>query len=223
VREDQLRSAYSRQLAERTPVSRTECASPDDLVALVERRGDEDARLRTLDHVMSCGACRPEFELLRSATRASGELAAMEMGVRSSQVRSSPRWIAPQMGLAAAAVLVIAIGTWAVVRFSGDGAGERVMRGADAVVLVEPAQNTTAASPTRFVWHRVQSASNYDFEVRSSAGDVVYATRTADTSLVLPVEMKLEPGKDYLWSVGALLEDGRQPRSAPTRFRTARR
>lgn len=223
MREDQLRRAYSRQLAERTPVSRTECASPDDLVALVERRGDEDARLRTLDHVMSCGACRPEFELLRSAMRASSELAAMELGVPSSRAPSSPRWISSQMGLAAAAVLVIALGTWAVVRMSGDASQEQVMRGGEAVVLVEPAQNSTAASPARFVWHRVPSASNYDFEVRSSAGDVMFATRTADTALVLPADKKLEPGKDYVWSVGALLEDGRQPRSAPTRFRAARR
>jgi hypothetical protein len=222
VREDQLRLAYSRQLAERAPVSRRECASPDDLIALVERRGAEDTRLRTLDHVMSCRACQPEFELLRSATRASSELAALEMGARSPGA-SSARWISSQMGLAAAAVLVIALGTWAVVRMSGDGSAEQVMRGAEAVVLIEPARNTAAASPARFVWRRVPSATDYDLEVRNAAGDVVYATRTADTALVLPADRQLEPGKEYVWSVGVLLEDGRQPRSAPARFRAARR
>jgi len=70
VSEPQLRTLYSRKLEDRG-TGRERCVSPEHLAALVLRRGPERRRLVTLDHVMACGPCRADFELLFVAITAS--------------------------------------------------------------------------------------------------------------------------------------------------------
>lgn len=72
--DDRLRQSYDMLLALRvdSAAERTSCPPVERLAGLIGREEDEDARLALLDHVMACPFCMPEFELLRSASRASG-------------------------------------------------------------------------------------------------------------------------------------------------------
>ena len=64
--DQELRAAYESVLAGTDTGSRETCPSPEDLEALVFTVGGEDERLALLDHVMSCAACRRDFDLLRA-------------------------------------------------------------------------------------------------------------------------------------------------------------
>jgi len=76
--DERLRLSYDRLLALRADggQDRTACPPIDRIAALVRREEDEDQRLTLLDHVMACPFCQAEFELVRAASRASGEQAA---------------------------------------------------------------------------------------------------------------------------------------------------
>ncbi|HTS88084.1 MAG TPA: hypothetical protein VMG41_06285 [Gemmatimonadales bacterium] len=73
--ERRLRQSYDMMLALRAEAAlgREGCPEVDRLLALIERSGQEEARLALLDHVMACPHCHAEFEFLRAAHRASGQ------------------------------------------------------------------------------------------------------------------------------------------------------
>ncbi len=73
--DERLRQSYDMLLGLRAgePGDRNACPPVEQLQALVHREQDEEVRLALLDHVMACPFCQPEFELLRTVHRASGE------------------------------------------------------------------------------------------------------------------------------------------------------
>src|SRR5215472_11834385 len=75
VTDEALREAYQRALDARRVSGREPCVAPEAMLSLLRREGSEEGRLETLDHVMGCGACRSEFELLRSIEVAGAEAA----------------------------------------------------------------------------------------------------------------------------------------------------
>ncbi len=193
VNEERLREIYAGAMASRgAKAGRTAaCPSPEALLALVRREGSEDARLATLDHVMSCAECRSEFDLLRSI-----ELAGAEAGAK---VRPGWRnWLVP--AALAASVLAVVLGRLAlptapeseVVRSGSDG----------GVTLVAPPPESPAGSPMLFAWHPISGAARYRLEVLTSDGEVALEAETADTAITLPSAAGLAPG-DYKWWVGA--------------------
>ena len=60
-------------MAGRPPARAASIPPPEAIAALVRREGPEEARLATLDHVMSCADCRRDFDLLRAVERAGVE------------------------------------------------------------------------------------------------------------------------------------------------------
>jgi len=198
--DERLRDAYQEHL--QSPTDRAACASPEALRALVERVGPEGDRLRTLDHVMSCTACRKEFDLLMAvaATRPEGR-----------------RWLPI---LAAAAVFVaVGAGVWVAVqpRDSGDQ-----MRGAaDSVGLIAPDAGATMDSAAALVWHAVPEANRYTVEILDQEGRAAWTADTRDTSITVPVAV-ISPG-EYRWWVRGVLRDGTQAASTLRPFRLRQR
>jgi hypothetical protein len=188
-----LRELYAGRVVRR-PDSRAHCPDPEALQALVRREGPEEARLRTLDHVMACAACRPEFDLLRSV-----EDAGRRLGATGSASRRS--WLMPA-ALAAALLLAVGLGRWSV----GSGGEDDVVRGGPAagtVQLLTPPVQATAGDSLLFSWQPVPGATRYHLEVLDSAGEVAFQTETADT-LISPQQARgLAPGA-YQWWVSTL-------------------
>jgi hypothetical protein len=212
MNEERLREIYAGIMGSRGAKAGavSACPSPEAILALVRREGDEEARLATLDHVMSCAQCRSEFDLLRSI-----ELAGAEVGAAARPGRR--KWVLPA-ALAASALLAVVIGRFAlptvpetdVVR-SGTGAG---------VTLLAPPAETRAGSPIVFAWNPIAGATRYRLEVLTGDGQVALEAETADTSIVLESAASLDPG-DYRWWVSAAFA-GRSARSAlrPLRLTT---
>lgn len=201
MNDEALRHAYERILAARRPGDRDACPSVDALLALVEQRGPEAARLTTLDHTMACAPCQQDFELLR-AIHAAERTESRATGIQR-------RWRTP-VALALAASLLIAIGlgpgrAWL------DGRGPDTMRGnPDGVVLLLPdAGATEDADSVRFAWRPVAGADRYTVELLTVDGAVLLGTPTADTTVVLRGIRDVAPG-EYRWWVRAALPGGDQ-------------
>jgi hypothetical protein len=204
--EARLRELYQLALASRDGGARERCVSPEAMLALVRREGPEEARLATLDHAMSCDACRRELDVLRAI-----ELAGEQSGVapERAHARSSPSWrrVVP---LAIAASLLVAVGLG--VRDRGRGRPvDDVSRGAsDGPALVAPAAGDLATSaPIVFVWHSEPGASRYVLEVLAG-GRVVVSETTADTTLALGDVSRLTADSAYVWWVRAVGDGGAQ-------------
>lgn len=213
---DELRRTYARHLVAGAPSGRTRCVSPEALLALVERRGTEEERLAALDHAASCEACRHDLELLRAVHR---------VGAARTE-RSSLRWNSwgprSYSRLAAAAVLVLVVGTVTTITLRRDDAA--VMRGGSASVTpISPVGEVAAGDPLSLKWHAVPGADRYSVELLGAAGDSIFATITRDTALTLPATVPLMPDRDYLWSVRAELRDGTHAVASPLRFRIRQR
>ncbi len=200
MNDSELRLAYARRLA-RDRRAAAACPSPEALVALVEKQGSEPERLATLDHAMSCDACRRDLELLRSVDAAR---------VAIEGDRGAPLW-----RWAAAAGVVLAIAGVTTLSLRGR---ESAMRGG-APLLVTPSASIPATPSPQFVWRRTADAVDYRLELLSAAGDSIYATLTSDTALTLPTNVMLARGGEYIWQVHARFNDGTQAATAPLRFR----
>jgi hypothetical protein len=203
VTEAQLKEAYQAHLA-RTRADRASCPAPEAIQALVRREGDEAARLATLDHVMRCGDCRAELDLLRTVE---------EAGVRAGAVPASGRrrWMMPA---ALAATLLVAVGLGRVaLRPSED-----TMRGESGrVELVTPGAEVTAGVPVTFAWRPVEGASRYRLEVLNEAGDLAVEGETHDTTLTSDSAASLKPGSYQWWVIALSPAPG--PRSELRRLR----
>ncbi|MDQ6827785.1 MAG: hypothetical protein M3081_02855 [Gemmatimonadota bacterium] len=200
-----LQHAYRRALAERDD-ERASCPAPETIAELVEQRGEEQLRLRTLDHVMGCERCRQEFELLR-ALRGVG---------RDARQRVSPqRW-------AIAAALVVAVGgalLWRAPWSAPWSASRDVVRGgAGAGQLVAPSGEVDAVIAREYTWHSIAGAASYTLEVTDTLGEVRVHLVTHDTTASAPPGAKLVAEQPYVWSVTASRTDGSETRMTPTRF-----
>lgn len=174
--------------------------SPEVLHRLAARSGDEAERLATMDHVMSCAACRKAWELLAAVE------AAREPGRRMA-------W----RPLAIAATLLLAAGLTLSRLVTAPTGG--VTRGGAPPVVIEPADDVAATDARRVTWHSVPDAIRYDAELLSADGQPVHSAATGDTSYVLPFQIVLAPGATYQWLVSAELSSGQRVVAPARRFR----
>jgi hypothetical protein len=201
-----LREAYERTLDARRVGRRESCVAPEAMLSLLRQEGTEEGRLETLDHVMGCGACRSEFELLRSIE----EAGAGPVERQRPAILGIPRRLGLPLALAASVVLLVTVGP----RLRSP-AGADVERGTtDSVTPLEPPAEIAAGAPPRFVWTSVPGAQSYELEVLDEQGTVVWATKTSETSVTLPASVRLVPGKSYRWWVRATTASGNQRASA---------
>jgi hypothetical protein len=203
-----LRDAYGELLAARAPSGRAACPAPESLLALAERDGDEDARLATLDHVMSCASCRRELDLLRAALAASAQASSDVPSVTPlSSARRARR--SAWRPLAAAAGIVVVVGVGIIAR---RGSAPSTVRGGDAIVtLIAPERAADGGMVLR--WQRVPDAVRYHVEVFAPSGETVADTVVPDTVLAIPSAALVARPDTLRWTVTAKRADGGEVRS----------
>lgn len=202
MNDDRLRALYAGAMARRPDTSDAEPVSLEAMVAILERRGSEAERLRTLQQILFDPRRRAEFELLRAVM------------IAGRPVRS--RWYNRAAWRAAAGIVVVA-GVGLLYALQRETT-EPLRGGSAAVVTLHPVDGAELTATPVFVWHRVPRAVDYRLEVLDSSGAVVFATRVVDTvASAVPAE-SLVPGRRYLWSVTAYTEDVRTYRSTTSSF-----
>jgi hypothetical protein len=202
VTDERLRELYATAVRGRTGRPGGEHPAPEAIAALVRREGAEEARLATLDHVMSCAECRRDFDLLSAVERAGLESgAAGRAGARRS-------WFMPA---ALAASLLIAIGVGRTLTRPADDT-TRGGGGGSAIALLQPAAAAVAGDSLIFAWRPVPGASSYALELLDSGGSVAASAQTTDTT-ASPTAVRALPPGEYRWWVRAATPDGRPLRS----------
>jgi hypothetical protein len=202
VSDRRLRELYASAVSGRAAGTGGPHPAPEALAALVRREGTEEARLATLDHVMSCAECRRDFDLLRAIERAGVESgAAGRAGARRS-------WFVPA-ALAASLLVAIGLGRTLLTPANDTTRGD----GDSGVVLVQPAVEAAAGDSLVFAWRPVPGASRYELELLDAGGSVAASAATTDTTASPGAARSLPPG-DYRWWVRATTSDARPLRSA---------
>jgi hypothetical protein len=199
--DEALRRAYREGRA--APAGRSDCPAPEAIAALVARDGEEPERLAVLDHVMTCEACRQDFELLRA--------------VEHSLPQEAPNQLRT-LALAASVVLALGAGTWMLRGGPARLADDTVRGGAGGFALVTPPAGAETARPVVLRWHGVPEARSYAVELLGEDGAPVRAWSTADTALAIADSIPLEAGRSYAWWVRARRTDGSEVRSPVARF-----
>ena len=202
--DDRLRALYA-LILDRRPGFGAVRISIDRILALVERRGGEPDRLRTLDAVMADRDHMAELEVLWAAT-----------GSRDARTRK-PLWALGTIPLAAAASVILVIGVTLLSRWT---ARPEATRGGirSTVQLVAPAERVNA-DPITFSWKPVSDARDYEIEVLDADGLSTFVSTVRATSVQLPASVHLIPGAEYRWWVVARRADGSRIGAVPRRLR----
>jgi hypothetical protein len=195
-----LRALYALTLARPARALDRARVSVERVLALVERRGSEAERLRTLDLVMRDRDHMIELDVLRSAAG----------------VRQGTSW---HFRFAAAAAIIIAAG--ALGRVAQERAtADDVARGGRAplVRLIAPGERVGNDAIT-FSWVAVGGARDYEIEVLDADGLSAFVSTVRGTSVRLPTDVRLRPGQEYRWWVVARRADGSRIGAVPRRLR----
>src|SRR5262249_43781419 len=206
VTDEALREAYQRALDARRGSGREACTSRKAMLTVLRRGGAEEQRLEVLDHVMGCGACRSEFELLRSIEEAG---AGTTERARPALLRIPQRLVVP-LALAASLILVVMVG-----QRLRTAEGTDVERGTtDGVTLLAPPLEIAAGTPPTSAWKPGAGAQSSQLEVLDEKASVVGGPQTSQASVPLSDPLLLVPGKTYRWWVRTATASGNQRASA---------
>jgi len=210
INDQTLERTYRAMLERRAKgQDRRACATPEELLAVVEGKAPEPERVRILRHVGSCALCHKELELLRLTADVVEQVA-------------RPQWTSRPV-LAAAAGVVLLIGGVALWSRRGGvgGSGTEIERGTGAIALMSPREDSAVTRPLTLIWASDSGTPRYQLELLDRDGSPLYLMTTRDTTAAIPDSVPLEPGKEYRWWVRALRADGTQPASTVRRLRIA--
>jgi hypothetical protein len=211
IDDGELRQAYDELVRARGSRERAACPPPEALLALVEREGPEEQRMRTLDHVMSCAGCRRDFDLVRIATESATRAVAELGGVRSIGTRRHLPW----RPLAVAAGLVVAVGIGVLSRDPRTSTPPLLRGSGHTVVLLAPEPRPDGSLLLQ--WRRLPDAARYRVELFTPSGRMVAGATLADsTYVVAPGAVAL--GDSLRWMVTAIRGDGSEARSRTERL-----
>jgi hypothetical protein len=101
--------------------------------------------------------------------------------------------------------------------------GDSTREGVTAVEALRPAPGAEVSPDSlRFAWRRVGGDALYLFVLTDQAGETIWESRTADSTLSLPPSVSLRRGELYIWLVDVLLRDGTMASTGPREFRLPR-
>lgn len=180
-------------MTEHDPASTSDHPEPEEIAAYLSDALGPEERAALEAHLSGCRGCR------RQVTSAHALL------------RSRPR---PVRWVAAAAVAVLAIamvGPWSFRGASRTTPSTDIERAAatsdqrPAIVALTPVDGDTISAHTAvFAWRGRGPNVLYRLSLTDSRGQAVWTTDTADTSTVVPPNVRLVPGTRYYWYVDAV-------------------
>ena len=136
-----LQELYAKRVAAHGGGDAGAHATPEAILAVVQREGPEAERLATLEHVMSCATCHRDYEWLRSVDVAGDEF---EERTGEHPIQARPWWQGRQLALAAS--LLMAVGAALAVRGVLRPGPDRVRGGSGDIALVAPGTRVPIAT-----------------------------------------------------------------------------
>ena len=181
--------------------------STEHLAAFLDGRLTGADRERAVRHFAGCAACRSELTELRDLLPGS--------------TSRSRRWVAA----AAVAAALVALVMIPQIGNTPDDSPARVrtesrLAEGSAREVVSPAERASA-SPVgvELTWRSIGVGAAYTVTVQDSSGSEVWKRTSApDTSVRIPANTDLRPGRLYFWSVDARLADGTSAKTGARTF-----
>ena len=196
---DPLRRAFT-GFADETPVSEN-CPEPDQIWAAVHGELPVEAIRDLVDHTAACPSCAEEWRLARevgASLQAAGEVLSASHRLR--------RFLAPLVGLAAAAVLVLVIvSPWQSPKPPAFRMGEEA-----AIESLLPADEALPRDDCRLRWSAVEGAVYTVLVSDAQLTVIARAEELTEPQFRVPPEVlgELPPGAEIYWQVEAVLPDG---------------
>jgi hypothetical protein len=163
-------------------------------------------------HLADCRSCRQQ---VISARRL----------LHPQRARRPLLWIAPAAAAAVLAWIVFApsLGPGRSVDDTVRGNQDTVRADAAATLRVIAPVNGDTVDRARvvFAWRGTEGQPLFRLTLSDVSGKELWSEQTRDTTLVLPGNMSLDPGRTYFWYVDALGADGRSLTTRTRRFSTA--
>ena len=178
----------------------TDHLSVEDVASHLDRVLPPAELIRVEQHLAECAECRAELIAVSRMLRT-------RPGTR--------RWYVP-VGLAAAAVAALLLIKPSLAP-PDPNYREPAVSTTPAPIGLAP-HGPTAATPIRLLWTRVPHAERYRLTVFDSTGSVVWESQTAETSIVMPGSVRLQPRVPYFWQVEAQTSWNRWIKSAMVEF-----
>lgn len=198
-----------------------ECPGEDVLFDAAAGRGPVRRRRAIVAHIARCGACAESWRAAVAIHRSSDASQSAPRPAGAGGRSLLPAW-GPAMGLAAAAVLALAVGIVSLLPMFDAGvpppSESGNLRGvSDMPLTLNLADGAELpANDLRLSWSPLDDAVIYHVEVTDPELNLVYATRTQNTEVQIPPERveHLDAGSELNWYVTAVFDDGREARSA---------
>lgn len=190
----------------------------NDVSAYLGTRMHDSDRRRLEAHLADCDECRAELLEVRSM-------------LRTAPPRSRSRRPLPGvLGAAAAAAILISVQWRVSPRADPDADTALVTERAvlsdvrrDSVEVVAPqADANVTKNALNVAWRRGADDTQFTVTLMNARGDVLWTTRTRDSTVVVPDSVSLAPGAAYVVYVDALRADGTSARSGPRSFSVTR-
>jgi Putative zinc-finger len=209
------------------------CLTESEIAAFADRRMTGQGKERLESHLERCSSCREQVAFLAGfdetetpqAVPAAWLARARDLAGSRGQRRPVWRWGAA----AAAAACLVLVATLTL---------QRPRQGARSVPAPTPAASVrgrTSFSPLpklifpgsgtsvssgglRFRWKSVEDAREYEIDVVTTSGDLVWKEQTEDTSASLPPKVILTPGEKYFVWVRAYLRENKAVQSGAVPF-----
>lgn len=194
---------------------RGECLDEMAITTLAEGLATDHERVAAVAHLTTCASCRSQLTELRAALGDAAIAAALPHSGATHRLRSTLLGGVSIAGLAAAAMLVFALGPE---RAQKEDAPTRDETGALVVAPVAVAPVDVVSGTPVFRWSSVPRANRYRVRVFDPDGVLVWETQTSDTAAVPPSLNTLRRGARYLWKVEARTDFDRWVGSVLTEF-----
>lgn len=193
-----------------TPVDIARHLTAGTVASYLEDRLDAEVRSEVEVHLATCVDCRQEV---------------VEVG-RLLEKRRRTRLVVPAAGVAAAAIVALAVGLTIIGDRGQPDAGDAIRAPAGSgsptvgISVVQPAPDQVLASDeaVRFIWNSSAPGSVFRVTLLDETGASLWSAESSDTVLALPSDVHLAPGARYFWFVDALGADGSAVTSGARRF-----
>lgn len=185
--------------------------SENVLAAFLDGEVGTDERARVEAHLERCPACRRALaETVEVLGAPSVGMSSVGTSLTTTRRRGRLPLLAIGMALAAsiAGVVVLRRAPSSPTDIEGRTRNAAAPSGLDEripqITVVAPANGAErVAEHPAFVWRSV-AADRYGFRLLTDDGTAVWSSETADTTVVLPQDVRLERGRSYFWHVDAL-------------------
>jgi hypothetical protein len=213
VRDEDLRALYPKSLG-RKPDEKISCPSEDAILRSFTTEISEEEKLRLIDHVADCAACRPKFQAAREILKGAKTLAAefegqslsesevtalrrhaqeklheLEASPNSGKKRSPTKSLKSlffryRYASVAAGILMVFLAVLIVVQ-STHKVSDTLIRGeAGSAVNLEAPRGIQEMRPSVFRWAPYPGAGEYEVRLMNEKLDVVWTSGKIKTSQV---------------------------------------